>query len=101
MDKKLKLLKSYLDSRVKSYEKLTGLPLGDGVLEMRMLVNSDPGLIRLFVGPGTPDEGRARIIDVWYNGSFFAEKAIVGWNRFEKYQEEFTTTILCKNFCFV
>lgn len=94
MDKKLKLLKTYLDSRVKSYEKLTGLPLGEQVLEMRMLVNSDPGLIRLFVGSGTPAEDRARTIDVWYNQTGFFRKAVVGWVAFDKYQEEFTTTIL-------
>lgn len=94
MDKSLKLLKTYLDGRVSAYEKLTGMALGDNVLELRMVVNSDPGLIRLFVGKGTPNENRSRLIDVWYDGTAFYEKNLTGWSKFEKYNEEFTTTIL-------
>lgn len=94
MDKSLKLLKTYLDGRVSAYEKLTGMALGDNVLELRMVVNSDPGLIRLFVGKGTPNEDRSRMIDVWYDGTAFYEKNLTGWSKFEKYNEEFTTTIL-------
>ena len=94
MDKSLKLLKTYLDGRVSAYEKLTGMALGDNVLELRMVVNSDPGLIRLFVGKGTPNEERSRMVDVWYDGTAFYEKNLTGWTKFEKYNEEFTTTIL-------
>lgn len=99
MDFKLLRLRHYLLNRLAEHEKYIGTPIGDGLLTLRMLVNSTPGVINIFVGSGRPSDAESTDIDVWYNTSqdLFLEKEGTNWNVFSVYREEFTTTIIDVN----
>jgi hypothetical protein len=78
MDFKLGLFKFYLEKKIAEQEQQTGIPIGTNTVEYKMLCNSDPGVISVFVGKTQPEDSSSSTVDIWYDFSVFREKTASG-----------------------
>lgn len=92
LDFKLTLVKKYLDAQIVARQSKTGLPLGTSTIKLNILANSTPGTIVIHISVIEPTAFSP--VDVWYDKSSFYEVLDGNWVKFEKFKEEFRSTIV-------